>query len=90
MPITCEVDFENNPMKVIYAGQLLRGMVRLTSTEHLNVRSIFIKIQGKAHAQWQDGTGEKSKTFTGDEDYLNERTYFVNRSTYYAGGKVLF
>ena len=87
MPMTCEVNFDNNPAKVVYAGQMLSGTVRLTSTEYLNIRSIFIRIQGTAHAQWEEGTGEKSKTFTGDEDYLNERTYFVNRTTFYAGGE---
>ncbi|XP_055327009.1 arrestin domain-containing protein 2-like [Sitodiplosis mosellana] len=87
MPITCEVHFDSNPAKVVYAGQVLSGTCRLTSTEHLYVRSIFIRIQGTAHAQWREGTDENSKTFTGDEDYLNERTYFVNRSTFYAGGE---
>lgn len=77
MPTSCEIDFENNPMKVIYAGQLLRGTVRLHLTEHKDVRGIYVRIYGTAHARWSTGSGKNRKTYTGDEDYLNEKTYFV-------------
>lgn len=77
MPTTCEIDFENNPLKVIYAGQLLRGTVRLNLTEEKNVRGVYIRIHGTAHCHWTEGSGDNRKSYTGDEDYLNERTYFV-------------
>lgn len=77
MPTTCEIDFENNPLKVIYAGQMLRGTVRLQLTEEKNVRGVYIRIHGTAHCHWTEGSGDNRKSYTGDEDYLNERTYFV-------------
>lgn len=77
MPTTCELDFENNPMKVMYAGQLLRGTVRLHLTEEKNVRGIYIRINGTAYAHWSEGSGKTRKTYTGNEDYLDEKTYFV-------------
>lgn len=77
MPTTCDIEFENNPQKVVYAGQLLRGTVRLTLTEEKNVRGIYIRIYGKAYAHWSRGSGKSRRTYTGEEHYLNETTYFV-------------
>lgn len=77
MPTTCEIDFENNPMKVMYAGQLLIGTVRLHLTERKKVRGIYIRLYGTAYARWSISQGKSRKFFTGIEDYLNEKTYFV-------------
>lgn len=81
MPTSCEIEFENNPMKVIYAGQLLRGTVQLSLTEEKTVRGVYIRIHGKAYTHWTTGSGDNRKTFTGSEDYLDERTYFVGGSS---------
>ncbi|XP_055312538.1 arrestin domain-containing protein 17-like [Sitodiplosis mosellana] len=80
MPTTCIVDFENNPEKVIYAGQLLRGTVQLTLTEEKNVRGVFIQIRGEAYAHWSKKKGKRTKNYTGEEIYLDEKTYFVGGS----------
>lgn len=72
MSTACEIEFENNPRKIVYAGQILRGTVRLTLTESINVRCVYIRIKGKAFARWNHG---KSRVVA-KEDYLDERTYF--------------
>lgn len=77
MPTSIEIEFENNPQKVVYAGQLLRGTVRLTLTEEKNVRGIYIRIYGKAYAHWTKGGGKSRRSYTGEEHYLNETTYFL-------------
>lgn len=77
MAIECFIDFENNPSKVVYTGQLLRGNVQLKLTEPKNVRGVYIKIKGKAYAHWTEGSGDNRKSYTGEEEYINERTYFV-------------
>lgn len=87
MTVTCKIDFENNPMKVIYAGQLLRGTVTLNLSEEKNVRGVYIRIHGFAHCHWTEGTGDNRRSYTGDEDYLDERTYFVGGSS---GGSIFF
>lgn len=74
MPTNCNIEFENNPNRIVYAGQLLRGTVRLTLTEEKNARGVYIRIKGKAYCHWSRG---KNNTYTGREDYLNETTYFV-------------
>lgn len=80
MPTTCEIDFDNNPQKVFYAGQLLRGSVRLTLTKENSVRGVYIRIYGTAYCHWTSGSGDNRKSYTGKEDYLNEKTYFVGDS----------
>ncbi|XP_055295698.1 arrestin domain-containing protein 17-like [Sitodiplosis mosellana] len=79
MSATCVIEFEDNPRKIIYAGQLLRGMVRLNLTENTNVRSVYVRIKGKAFASWKSG---KTKV-EAKEKYLDEKMYLVG--SYVAG-----
>lgn len=74
MPTTCEIEFENNPHKIVYAGRCLRGTVQLTLTDEKSARGIYIRINGKAYCHWSNG---RNNTYTGREDYLNEITYFI-------------
>lgn len=70
---TCKIEFENNPNKVLYAGQTLRGTVELALTEAKTVRGIYIQIHGKGFCKWRSGKA----THSGKENYLNETTYFI-------------
>ena len=81
--MTCKIEFENNPRKVVYAGQLVRGTVRLYLTKSTSVRSIYIRIHGKAYVHWVEGTTDSRKiqVFTGNEDYFTERINFVGGNT---------
>lgn len=80
---TCKIEFENNPRKVVYAGQTLRGTVRLNLTKSKLVRSLYIRIHGRAYVHWVDGTNDnrKVRVFTGNEDYFSERTNFLGGYT---------
>lgn len=80
MSIACEIDFDNNPQKVLYAGQLLSGSVRLMLIEQKTIRSIYIRIYGKAFCQWALGGGDTHRLYTGSEDYLNEKTCLAGDS----------
>lgn len=77
MSVSCEIDFENNPMRVVSAGQLIRGTVHLILPEIKIVRGVYIQINGSALVRWTEGSGENQKEFSGTEEYLNELTYFV-------------
>lgn len=75
MPTTCEINFENNPEKVLYTGQLLCGTINLTLTTEKTVRGVYILITGKAYCLWRKGSSKSRKTYTGSEDYINEKMY---------------
>lgn len=77
MSTTCVVEFDNNPSKVFYSGQLVQGTVNLVLAKPMTIRSVFIKIKGEARSSWEEGTGNSHKTYTGSEDYFNERKYLV-------------
>lgn len=77
MPTTCQVDFENSPSKVCYAGTLLRANVTITCSKEKIIRGIFAKVKGAAHAQWDEGSGDNRRTYTGDESYLDEQVYMT-------------
>lgn len=76
MSITCEIDFENNPMKVIYARRSLCGTVKLHLNSKKDVRGVYIRIRGVAFCHWTEGTDDRD-SHTGHEEYLDECTYFV-------------
>lgn len=74
----CEIEFEKNPSKVVYSGQLVRGNVHLTLTEATeSVQNISLRFRGAAYCRWTDGFQDDKETFTSSENYLNERIYLV-------------
>lgn len=52
MPTTCVINFEKNPKKVFFSGQKLHITVRLTLTEEIKVRSVYIQLCGTAHVRF--------------------------------------
>lgn len=83
MSTICKIEFEDNPRKVVYAGQLLRGKVKLILTKVKKLRSLYIRIHGRSYVHWVDGSNDsrKVRVFTGNEDYFNERINFVGGYT---------
>lgn len=85
MPTACEIDFVDNHERVYYAGQLLKGTVCLSLTSEKTVRGVYVEIYGKAYVHWtetesrrRNGKQEQvTRSYTGEEIYLSERTYFV-------------
>lgn len=74
METKCDIEFENNPNKVVYAGQMLRGTVKLKFTEPKMVRAIYIQIEGKANCNLKEAILQ----YIGQEVYLNETTRFID------------
>lgn len=46
MPTTCKIEFDNNPMKIFLAGQVVRGTVQLGFDGRKIVRSVYIRMIG--------------------------------------------
>lgn len=83
MSTTCIVSthFENNPQKVVFAGQLLRGTVRLICSEEKSVQRLFIDVHGEAYAQWNKKNGKRSVSYSGKKKYLSfNKTFLGNRN----------
>lgn len=53
MSTTCVIAFDN-PSRVYYAGQMVCGTVNLTLTEEEKVRSVYVRIFGRAYARWKE------------------------------------
>lgn len=77
MSTSCEIEFENNPRKIVYAGQLLRGAVRLNLAKKITVRGVYVRINGKAFAKWMHG---KTKIII-KESYFDKKVYLVEETT---------
>lgn len=54
--------------------------MHLKLTEEKRIRAFFIKVAGRAYANWCDGSGDSKKSYTGNEEYLNEQIYLVGNS----------
>lgn len=79
MPTKCIVYFDNNPNRIVYTDQYLRGTVILTLTKTKKLHGVYMKITGKGHAQWKEKYGERyqNAAFGGDEEYLYEKIDLV-------------
>lgn len=77
MSTSCEIEFENNPKNIVYAGQLLRGTVRLNLMKKTNVHNLYIRITGKLYAFWYEGR----TPITIKRNLLDNKMYFVEEST---------
>lgn len=75
METTCEIQFVNNPEKVFYSGSLLRGVARLSLPHPKAVRSIYLDINGRAVARWDDYDQNYPATRTGIEIYLDRKLH---------------
>lgn len=73
MSTTCKISFDNNPEKVFYAGQLLKGTVDLHFKSNKSVRCIYVRVQGFGFVHWK----EHRRPCQGNEDYMNAMTCFV-------------
>ncbi|XP_055312594.1 arrestin domain-containing protein 17-like [Sitodiplosis mosellana] len=86
MPITCQINFENNPQKIVYSGRKLHITVRLKLTEVLKVRCIYIRLRGMAHVRFvvDDcmcvSSYGKSGHYEADESVLDMRKCLVGRN----------
>lgn len=84
MSTICEIEFENNPEKVFYAGQILRGTVNLTLAEEKIVRGIYVLITGKAYCYWKEESNDLNRM--GRENYFEEKTYLYGHEN----GKITY
>ncbi|KAM3610563.1 uncharacterized protein V6R79_005820 [Siganus canaliculatus] len=58
-------------------GDAIRGRVTFTLTEETKVKSIHVKVSGKAHVRWSQGSGERRRTFHAHRKYLKVKEYLV-------------
>ncbi len=45
---TCYVDYENNPNGIFYAGQQLKGIVKIDNDKKRSISGITLRIEGYA------------------------------------------
>ncbi|KAL1374123.1 hypothetical protein pipiens_004992 [Culex pipiens pipiens] len=81
MTVSVEVQYDNNPQGIFYAGQTLSGSAVLKLTESDSVNAISIKIEGFTVVHWSErrpqGQRRRSRHFTARQDYLNSLSYLV-------------
>lgn len=84
MPTNCKIDFQDNPMKIVYAGELLRGTVRLTLTKEKCVRAVYIRLCGHASVRLDDPARGYSSN---RQNYLNKAICLIRRNNgkFYSG-----
>lgn len=81
MQTSCDIEFENNPTKVFYSGQQIRGTVKLSHAETHPWCEMFIRIKGEGYVKWDEGSGSSTKTYTGFKSYVDERVYIPGGQT---------
>lgn len=69
MPTTCEIDFDDNPVR---AGELLCGSVRLKLTKEQGIRAIYIRMYGHASVRLDDPARSSNR-----QTYLNKKIFLI-------------
>lgn len=77
MPTICEIEFENNPNKVFFTGELVRGVVSITLSKKQMFKAIFIQFSGKSVTGWW--TLEES--FSSEQIFFNQQLDLIEKST---------
>ncbi|XP_031639387.1 arrestin domain-containing protein 17-like, partial [Contarinia nasturtii] len=71
MPTTCKMNFGNHPEKIVFSGQTITITVRLSLTEEIKVRGIYIHLRGKTHVRFLIDDLKRDGSFVGNEDILD-------------------
>ncbi|WWC65955.1 uncharacterized protein I303_108577 [Kwoniella dejecticola CBS 10117] len=74
------LDFRGRPQAVRQDGQpaIVRGLLTLRLTKPTRIRSISIKLEGKARTEWPEGIGSKRMDTSEEHVILSEQTVFFN------------
>ncbi|XP_016950508.1 arrestin domain-containing protein 1 [Drosophila biarmipes] len=86
--------FDNNPLGVYQAGQLISGTAELVTERPKTIRSIFITINGYGETRWQESeerVGEDGKTTKSLVTHTTTEVYYSTDQPVYgqAGGSQL-
>lgn len=65
-----------------FAGQVMRGTVRMSLSKQTTVRKLFIEIIEETQQKW-----EKYVKHYDQETYLNERLYFIGKRNEKSSGE---
>lgn len=69
----CAIEFENNPARVYYSGQLICGIVDLTLNEKKKVQDVSIKLLGKAYVCWPESNDQSNTAYDGKQIFFDKR-----------------
>lgn len=84
MTMKCEIDFVDNPTKVISKNQDIFGIAKLILTKEVTIRGFHIKTFAHVKVRWTEGEGKEQKVYTETEDRE------IGHSTYYKDGLFSF
>lgn len=65
------MNFGNHPEKIVFTGQTITITVRLSLTEELKVRSIYIHLRGKTHVRFLKDDLKRDGSYVANEDILD-------------------
>ncbi|KAK6908782.1 cyclin binding protein [Kwoniella mangroviensis CBS 8886] len=74
------LDFRGRPQAVRQDGQpaMVRGLLTLRLSKPTRIRSITIKLEGKARTEWPEGIGSKRMDTYEEHMILSDQTTFFN------------
>ncbi|XP_022220373.2 arrestin domain-containing protein 2 [Drosophila obscura] len=84
--VICEIQFNNNPQGIYYAGQVISGRVLIKTDKVKQVKAVVLQIKGYAETHWADpeydsGDQSSGSSFNGHVDYLATKAYLHGTSS---------
>lgn len=83
------------PSAVFYAGEVVRGTVRLFCPTSLTCRAFHVYLKGQASVHWHTGSGDNRNDYDGSTVYQDQRqtiwgNFYKTGSLYGAGENAYF
>ncbi len=77
----CAIEFDENPSKIYYSGQVINGTIKLTLGEKKKVRGVFAQIICVAYVRFIEMNGQTNTEYTGREIVFEKRVELIDGPT---------
>ncbi|XP_045184896.1 arrestin domain-containing protein 3-like [Mercenaria mercenaria] len=67
-----EINLENSTDGYFLAGQTVLGKLIIALRRSLKIQGIELKVRGRCHAEWKEGTGDEERQLYETEEYITQ------------------
>ncbi|CAJ1068526.1 arrestin domain-containing protein 3-like [Xyrichtys novacula] len=70
-----------NKDNVFTDGDTVTGTLSFSLTEDTKVKSLGVKVAGRAHVSWHEGTGDRRRSYIANREYFKVKVKFVEKTS---------
>ncbi|XP_074525370.1 arrestin domain-containing protein 3-like [Halichoeres trimaculatus] len=70
-----------NEENIFHEGDTVTGKLVFTLEKDTKVKSVGVKVKGRAHVHWSEGSGDRRRSYTANREYFNVKQKFVEKTS---------